>query len=163
MYQHIKYLIFLTFFILSSCSPVTNNRITKPTGPKTYSNSYEMKTSRGHTFKIEIDYTAKELSSLNNDCEAQYIITNIGTKDYLINERYPFKVKIRGVEEERYDTAEMNLIFEFTTSDGKKIEEPESMNSDIRIGKTSSAKKVSIHAGNRICVGEVKPVRIGWN
>lgn len=142
------------------CSP--KKVVTQAPKTKTFSNSYEISSPYGHKFRIEVDYIAKDLNTLNNGCEAQYIITNIGDKDFIREERFPIgDVIINGSKLQNF-VFDPSLIFEFTTSDGKKIESSETLFHKILIGKSSSANSVSIDAGLRVCTGEVKPIRIDY-
>ena len=144
--------------------PTVNKTTTSNETPKTktFTNNYEIASPHGHRFKIEVDYIARDLNTLSNDCRAQYIVTNIGTKDYIREERFlAVKKVINGVSMQNEDF-DPSLIFEFSTSDGKIIEASETMFDNILVGKSTEAKRVDINAGIRICVGEVKPIRINY-
>ena len=158
-------ILFLVFIILS-CSPKV--KLTTPpvvqTTPlkKTFSNAYFIDSPHGHKFKIEVDYMVKDINLMNNECKAQYVITNIGTKDFLYEERFPIgKVTKNGYtfENEYFDPS---IVFEFTTTDGKKMEASMDLDKNILSRKSSAAESVYIRAGDRVCVGEVKPIRIEY-
>ena len=158
----------LTVALFYGCTqkivPKTTNSTANDQAPKTktFTNSYEITSPHGHRFKIEVDYIARELNTLNNGCEAQYMVTNIGTKDYIREEKFLAEKKvINGISTPNVDF-EPSLIFEFSTSDGKKIEFSNLMRDNILVGKSTEEQIIRIDAGIRICVGEVKPIRIDY-
>ena len=157
----INYFILSLFIILvSGCSKIIQPTYTN-TEPKTFTKSYELSSQFGHKLKVEVDYVAKDLNNLNNGCVAQFILTNIGTKDFIKNERFPAgEINQNGIKFQNFYFDPV-IIFEFTTSDGKKIEGKGDI-WDILVGKSSSAEDVHIDAGLRTCVGEVIPIRIEY-
>lgn len=152
------FLILCLFAIINGYSQKTKPKTGEVSKTKAISNSYQISSPHGHKFKIEIDYIIRDSKTLSNDCIAQYIITNIGDKDYLREEQFPTEKKnIYGGNITDFDPS---LIFEFTTSDGKKIEASQNMDENILVGKSTQAKIVRIQAGARLCLGEIKPVRV---
>lgn len=127
-------------------------------------NQYILTTPWAHRLEVEMDYTVGQAGYINNGCQAQYIITNIGTKTVDGGKKLftGAGTRINGV---RFDSAYIvrNIVFEFTTSDGKRIEKSEAIfrnNEEILPeGKSFEARTIRIDAGSRSCT-LVKPIRI---
>ena len=112
--------------------------------PKIVKNSYFLSQKSGAKLEIEIEYQLTEKGYINNNCEAQYIITNVGT--------IPISCS---------NGDDSYVIFEFFTSDGKVIEAANGFCDELQPGKTSTARTVSVNAGlNRFCTS-VKATRMG--
>ena len=129
-------LLFSLFFCSCSLSSKTaTNHVVK--------NAYTLTGNGGVTLSIEVEYLLSAKGYLNNDCRAQFIVTNTGA--------VPFE-----------SGSDMRIIvFEFTTNDGKVLEVAKTFDMNLQPGKTSSAETVSADAGlNRYCTS-VKPVRLG--
>lgn len=123
---------------------------------------YTISSPHGHLFKVEIQYQARNLSSLNNKCRAQYIVTNIGSKDFVRDERFVVgKQQAFGSELPQF-AVDPRLIFEFTATDGKKFEIEEPMISDIYVGKSSEAREVTANIGLQTCVGTIRPIAVRY-
>ncbi|MGE9310907.1 hypothetical protein ACLOAU_04655 [Niabella sp. CJ426] len=120
---------------------------------------YVLTTPFGHKLEVEMDYKVGETGYINNGCKAQFILTNIGNK---VLDRQAMFVRgytvIRGT---RFDSLHSvsSIIFEFTTSDNKRIEASSSLSNDkLLIGNSTQAITVRADVGSRNCVS-VKPVR----
>lgn len=152
-----KLLVLLASFSLSSCLPNLTPTLAKPVPEKiivTY--PYVIESSHGIKLKIEVDELRSFIGNMGegNGCGARYIITNVGTKDYIRDEVFTI-----GTQKHEFDPS---LVFEFTTSDGKKIEVPETLMKNILAGKSTPQERVNVNVGSRTCVGEVKPIRIQY-
>lgn len=103
----------------------------------------------GVKLEVEIEYAVGSDGYINNGCVAQYIVTNIGTKEY----RYlSSKQKVFDVYNK--------LVFEFQTSDGKVIQESVDLWDNLGVGKSLKAREIKTDVGlNRFCTG-VKAVRM---
>lgn len=100
---------------------------------------------------------------MNNQCEAQFIITNIGTKDFIANENFTAdKVSTNATFTHLVKYFQPHIVFEFKTSDGKVVEGIENIFDNIPVGKSSQSHKVRINVGDRQCVGEIKPIKFGY-
>ncbi|MBN8699656.1 MAG: hypothetical protein J0L54_08575 [Chitinophagales bacterium] len=129
---------------------------------RTGSNEFELESGHGHKFKIEIDYIESKNKSDGNTCIAQYMITNIGAKDYIREEKFAAGEKIINGTKLPVEEFDPSLIFEFSTIDGKKIEVSETMLDNILVGKTTQARKVRAEVGFKTCSSEIKPIRIQY-
>lgn len=159
--------VLLLVILFASCSTVINKTqktqsVQQPPQNK-HRNSYTLTSIIGHKFEIEIDYGAKSTPYLNNKCEAQFIITNIGTKDFIANEKFTAdKVSTNATFTHLVKYFQPHIVFEFKTSDGKLVEGIENIYDDIPVGKSSQSHRVSINVGDRQCVGEIKPIKFGY-
>lgn len=113
-------------------------------------NEYEVQKStfilsgdKGVKLQVEIEYTLNELGCMNNNCKAQYIVTNIGKVAYKWGE-----------------TNKNKIAFEFITTDGKIIEESEMFYQNLEPGRTAPVKDVSINAGMKRICKSLKAVRM---
>lgn len=125
---------------------------------------YILESPFGHKIEVEMDYTVGQTGHINNGCSVQYILTNVGTK--IIDNREEFLTGAgTTIKTTRFDSTYRitDIVFEFTTSDGKKIEKSQSIfrsGSEVFLpGKSFQAETISISAGSRACVS-VKPTRI---
>ena len=125
------------------CNPrPINKSVTKD---RVIKNTFEIAGKYAVEMKVEIEYSVSQKGYLNNECTAQYILTNMS--------EIPYSTK-------RYS---MDIIFEFQTSDGKVFEVRNRMNNDIQPSHTDEAKKVQLSVGlNKFCIS-VRPVRIVSN
>ncbi len=104
---------------------------------------YVISSDRGVKLEIEIEYTLNELGCMNNNCEAQYIVTNVGKVAYKWKEN-----------------SQTKIVFEFTTTDGKIIEENDSFYQNLEPGRTAPVEKISISAGMKRICKSLKAVRM---
>ena len=106
-------------------------------------NTYILNGDKGVKLQVEIEYTLNELGYMNNNCKAQYIVTNIGKIAY------------------KWGDMEKNkIVFEFNTNDGKIIEENEAFFQNLEPGRSAPIENISINTGiKRICKS-IKAVRL---
>lgn len=133
--------------IVSACtvSKPQHTVQSQPVKPQfqTIKSSFDLQSDRGVVLRIEIEYQINQYGFLNNQSEAQFLVTNIGKVPY---------------EWKKQEKAK--IVFEFTTDDGKIIEQSKRFYKDLSPDRTSSAMTVSVDAGlNRHCTS-VKAVRM---
>ena len=116
----------------------------KKYGRKKYEKKkYALNGDKGVKLEVEIEYSINELGYMNNNCEAQYIVTNISNVPYSYN-----------TNKKTY------IVFEFTSTDGKIIEERDNFTHNLQPGRTAPVDNISINSGiDRICQS-VKVVRL---
>jgi hypothetical protein len=117
---------------------------------------YRITSPFGHEFTVDVTRFPKEDHGYNNTCKINYIITNSGGKDF--RHRELFNASGSKIAK----SGEPSIVFEFTTSDGKKIEKTQSIYFDISSGRSSEVYTMSIDVGLGTCEGEVKPVCIQY-
>jgi len=152
-----KYILATFFMAFVSCGSKKPIQQTKqPYQPKPITESYNL-TTNGINLKVEIDYKLSEFGYLNNDCECNYIITNLSDKtlkSHAIIDTV-FSNGTKGLTGKR-----TKIAFDIKTSDGKTIQIKEGIYEDIEGGYSTQAKKVSGGVGkNRFCTS-IKPSKI---
>jgi hypothetical protein len=99
---------------------------------------FTIKGSDSVKLKVEVEYANSRRGTSKNGCDANFIVTNIGTVPYT-----------GGGSE----AGENILVFRFTTNDGKTLEVPEKFAVDLMPGKTSNPQTVQAVVGsNKFCV-----------
>ena len=135
-----KYFLAISLLALFSCGSKKPIKQTKqPYQPKPITESYNL-TTNGIKLKVEIDYKLSEFGYLNNDCEYNYIITNLSDKtlkSHAIIDTV-FSNGTKGLTGKR-----TKIAFDIKTSDGKTIQVKEGIYEDIEGGYSTQAKKVS--------------------
>ncbi len=107
--------------------------------------SFDIYGSDSVVLRVEIDYAFAKTRDSDNPCVAQFIVTNIG------------KVPYKWLGKERNEN---QVVFEFTTSDGKVLEVSHPFFVNLQPGKTSSAQIVFVDAGLKRFCKSVKAVRL---
>jgi hypothetical protein len=115
---------------------------------------YKVTTTFGHEFMVDVTRFPKEDHGYNNTCKINYIITNTGTREFLHREEFA-----SGKSSKSNEPA---IVFEFHTSDGKKIQKTQAIYFDIAPGRSSEVYTMSIDVGMGACDGEVRPVEIRY-
>jgi len=131
----------LAIFTLICVSAILNAAIAQ----KRVKASFDIKGSDSVELRVEIDYAFAKRKDSDNPCVAQYIVTNIGTVPY------------RWLGKERNEN---QIIFEFTTSDGKVLEVNSPLFVNLQPGNTSGAKIVIVNAGLKRFCKSVRAVRL---
>lgn len=130
--------------------------------PRQVSDKYILTTQFGHKLEIEMDYAVGKNGYINNGCQAQYIVTNVGSKEIDFDKKFTTGAGTK-INTTWFDSTykPRYIIFEFATNDGKRIETKEYLasNGTMPVGKSFAAETVKIDAGSRACIS-VKPLRI---
>lgn len=133
--------IILLVFTLIIATSILNSTIAQ----KRVKASFDITGSDSVKLRVEIEYAFAKKRASDNPCMAQFIVTNIGTVPY----KWLGKAK-----------NENQIVFEFTTSDGKVLEVSAPLFVNLQPGNTSGAEIVYVSAGlNRYCKS-IRAVRL---
>ncbi len=136
---------------------------TEKDSPKPINHSYNLTTKEGINLKVEIDYKLSEFGYLENDCECNYVITNLSNKTLLMTTHYDTIIDIHGKTKVKTKYPQFSTIhFDILTSDGKKIRQIENINLDVLAGYSTESKRVRGTLGkDRYCV-DIIPVDVKY-
>ncbi len=158
-----KLTLLLALLLTAGCGRKTEVTIEqKPAVPEVKvlkADRYVISSPYGHEFTVDVTRFPREDHGYNNTCKINYIITNTGSRDFQHREAFPASAATGKMVK----NSEPSIVFEFTTSDGKKIEKTQSIYFDISAGRSSEVYTMSIDVGQGTCEGEVEPVRIQYH